>query len=58
MSRVGLDFEKDFDPMDPYKHIRVTANNVEKDVCCDVCLEKEGEEGDEIILCDLCNVGK
>jgi len=55
LSRVELDHEKDFNPADPYAQIRIDQNNVDnEDIQCDVCLDTEGDDGDEIIICDNC----
>ena len=45
----------DIDPANPYERIYMDSNNEEKDVLCDICLEYEYEDNDEIIFCDLCN---
>lgn len=42
--------------MDPYRNIRIDQNDNDEDIQCDVCLESYAEEGNEIVLCDLCNV--
>ena len=40
--------------MNPYAHIRIDQNELNETIQCDVCLGFEDEEGDEIIICDLC----
>lgn len=44
-----------FDSENPYEKIIITTNSVDEDVQCDVCLEFEYEDDDQIVICDLCN---
>ena len=37
-----------------YRPIIESKNFVEDDIVCDVCLEAQGEDDDEIIICELC----
>ena len=43
----------EIDPNDPYALIRI-ENTQEKDIVCDVCLEEEDYDEDEILICELC----
>lgn len=43
-----------FDPADPYALIRIDQNAHNENIQCDVCLEYEDGEGDEIVICELC----
>ncbi|CDW76823.1 phd zinc finger-containing protein [Stylonychia lemnae] len=45
------------DPSNPYEKITITGNQNDEDIQCDVCLEYEYEDDDQIVMCDLCNVG-
>jgi hypothetical protein len=46
------------DPKDPFAHIRIDQNREnENDIVCDVCLDDNDEEGDEILICEICFVG-
>ena len=47
---------EDFDPVDPYKVIRIDSNDLDANIVCDICQENFAEINDEIVLCDLCNV--
>jgi hypothetical protein len=40
---------------DPYYSIKIAENNNDEDIQCDVCLEFEYEDGDNIVICELCN---
>ena len=44
------------DPADPYALIRIDQNDNNDDVVCDICLDDDDEEGDEIVICELCLV--
>ena len=46
---------EEIDPNNPYEKIIVTSNLVDEDIQCDICLEYEYEDDDQIVLCDLCN---
>ena len=46
--------ESEIDPSDPYKKIRCEKNKTEENIVCDVCLDGDDDEGDEILICDLC----
>lgn len=35
--------------------MKILENDVDENIQCDVCLEMEYEEGDAILICDLCN---
>lgn len=40
---------------DPYHFIKMHENELNQDeIICDVCLEDDDFEGDEIVICDLC----
>ena len=39
---------------DPYAKIRVDKNKCDDNVVCDICLDDEDEEGDEIVICEMC----
>ncbi len=46
--------EDSFNPSNPYEKIVI---NYEKDddIQCDICLEYDHEDNDQIVMCDLCN---
>ena len=54
VSRVNHDYERDFNPNDPYEQIRMDQNAENDDIICDVCLEDDDDQGDEIVICGLC----
>ena len=39
-----------------YKAIWIMENNLDKNVKCDVCMDDDDNEGDEIVICDGCNM--
>lgn len=43
--------------IDPYYEMIIQENNIDEDIQCDICLDFEYEEGDEIVICEMCNVG-
>ena len=43
-------------PADPMTLIRIEKNRVDENIKCDVCKEAAYEEGDEIVICDMCLV--
>jgi hypothetical protein len=57
---VGSSEMKIQSPIQPnrmvYKSTWNAKNNIEHDVKCDVCLDDDDGEGDEIVMCDGCNV--
>lgn len=42
------------DPKDPYALIKITKNEMNDNVCCDICLDGDDSENDEIVICELC----
>jgi hypothetical protein len=38
--------EAEFDASNPYKKMILSQNQVDEDICCDICLEKEYEDDD------------
>ena len=46
----------EFDENNPYEKIVITANDKDEDIQCDVCLEYEYEDDDQLVICELCNV--
>ena len=44
------------DSNDPYAFIKMNVTN-QDDLVCDVCLEGEDFDDDEILICDLCGAG-
>jgi hypothetical protein len=42
------------DPSDPYALIKITKNEMNDDVACDICQDGDDEENDEIVICELC----
>jgi hypothetical protein len=44
------------DENDPIQKIYINRNDVDEDIQCDICLDFEHEDDDQIVLCDLCNV--
>jgi hypothetical protein len=42
--------------VDKYYEMKIEENNIDEDICCDICLEKEYEDDDMIVICELCNV--
>ncbi len=53
--KTDTNTEKPFDPSNPYAEIIVQENFDDDKVQCDICLDKEYEDEDQIVLCDLCN---
>lgn len=41
--------------VDPYFQIKVNENQNNDAIVCDVCLEDDDYENDEIVICELCN---
>ena len=37
--------------------IYIKENDIDENITCDICLQKETVEQNEIILCELCNIG-
>ncbi|CDW90175.1 phd zinc finger-containing protein [Stylonychia lemnae] len=52
---MEIEVADSFDPNKPYDKIYITQNEVDEDIQCDVCLEYDFEDDDQIILCELCN---
>lgn len=46
--------DREYDPAKPYHQIIVDENLKDEEVQCDVCLEYEYEDDDQILICDLC----
>ena len=46
----------EIDPNDPYEKIRIDQNKNNDDIVCDVCLDDDDDEGNEIVICDNCLV--
>ncbi|KEJ82736.1 Protein Jade-3 [Oxytricha trifallax] len=53
---MEIEIQDSFDPLNPYEKITINQNKVDEDIQCDVCLEFDHEEDDQIVICDLCNV--
>lgn len=51
-----IDKEDSFNPNNPYDKIVINTNMSDEEIQCDVCLEYEHEDDDQIVMCDLCNV--
>jgi hypothetical protein len=47
-------YVQEVDPLRPYELITLDIQG-EEDIQCDICLEFEYEDGDLIVICDLCN---
>ena len=43
-------------PADPYEAIRLEQNESNDEIICDICLDDDDEEGDEIVICENCLV--
>lgn len=43
-----------FNAADPYALIKIDQNAQNENIICDICLEAEDGEGDEIVVCELC----
>jgi hypothetical protein len=46
-----------YDPIDendPYAKIKI-VNAIDEDIQCDICLEFDHEDDDQIVICELCN---
>ena len=60
MAPTRVDPEKEllaqFNPADPYALIRIDQNMHDDNIICDVCLDGDDGEGDELIVCELCLV--
>ena len=48
--------EEEKEKQDPHYTIKIQENVKDEDIQCDVCLEFEYEDGDNIVICELCNV--
>ncbi len=49
-----MDVDETIDSSDPYAKIKL--NNVnDEDIQCDICLEYDYEDHDQIVICELCN---
>ena len=46
----------EINPNDPYEKIRLDQNKLNENIVCDVCLDDEDDDNNEIVLCDLCLV--
>jgi hypothetical protein len=46
--------EDSFNPNNPYEKIVIAYDN-DDDIQCDICLEYDHEDDDQIVMCDLCN---
>jgi hypothetical protein len=46
--------EDSFNPCNPYEKIVISYDN-DDDIQCDICLDEDHEEDDQIVMCDLCN---
>lgn len=42
--------------LDLMQQIRINENDIDHDIQCDICLEHEYEDDDQIVICELCNV--
>ena len=42
--------------LEPYFDIKIKENDIDDNICCDVCLEYDHDLDNKIVLCDLCNV--
>jgi hypothetical protein len=38
-----------------FRGLRESKNDVDEDIRCDICLDDDIDDDDEILLCDLCN---
>ncbi|TNV85459.1 hypothetical protein FGO68_gene6208 [Halteria grandinella] len=47
--------ENVIDPLNPYEKIIINTNEVDEDIQCDICLEYDHDDEDQIVICDLCN---
>ncbi len=43
-----------FNPNNPYEKIIIPYEN-EDEIQCDICLDPDHEDDDQIVMCDLCN---
>ena len=55
MAAVAVNSDE-IDPNDPYEKIRIDQNKVNEDIVCDVCLDDEDDDNNEIVICELCLV--
>lgn len=53
---LTIDTVDSFDAEDPLAKIYISQNNIDEDIQCDICLDYEHEDDDQIVICDLCNV--
>lgn len=51
-----MDFNSSLSP-EIKSQIWVAQNEIDSNIQCDICQEFDQENGDEIVLCDTCNVG-
>lgn len=42
------------DPNNPFQMIKIERNQQDSECFCDVCLDGDDSEGDEIVICELC----
>lgn len=47
----------EIDPNNPYELIYINQNEIDEMIQCDVCLDYEHEEENQIVICELCNAG-
>jgi len=51
------DYASAYNESDPMAQIRIDQNATNDNVLCDICLEDDDAEGDEIVICETCMVG-
>eukprot|EP00347_Sterkiella_histriomuscorum_P014716 403359825 len=56
LEKMQVEDKDSFDPNNPYEKIILNQNTEDEDIQCDVCLEFDHEDEDQIVICDLCNV--
>lgn len=49
-----MEIDEPIDENDPYAKIKI-VNASDDDIQCDICLEFDHEDDDQIVICELCN---
>lgn len=49
-----MEIDEPIDQNDPYAKIKISSVS-DEDIQCDICLEFDHEDDDQIVICELCN---
>jgi hypothetical protein len=47
----------EIDPDDPYAIIRTEENKIDSKIVCDICLNGDIQDDNEIVICEICLCG-